>query len=191
MDWIWLVNINAFDWYAFQYQCDVIGIIGTETRSRFWREWVSKRRGDGAAQNDLPPVPNLERVEAALAMLQAEGFERVIFLGYGKGDEMAINMMKSQKLPVEGLILIDMPRINISDDFKALEIPVLEIFASQGLLGVDKAVKQGKAAMKRGAKTNYPVRRTLGAYHVFYGLEPMLLMTVKSWLNASFVKPRF
>jgi hypothetical protein len=138
----------------------------------------------------LPPVPNLERVEAALAMLQAEGFERVIFLGYGKGDEMAINMMKSQTLPVEGLILIDMPRINISDDFKALEIPVLEIFASQGLLGVDKAVKQGKAAMKRGAKTNYPVRRTLGANHVFYGLEPMLLMTVKSWLNASFVKPR-
>jgi len=139
----------------------------------------------------LPPVPNLERVEAALAMLQAEGFEQVIFLGYGKGDEMAINMMKSQKLPVEGLILIDMPRINISDDFKALEIPVLEIFASQGLLGMDKAVKEGKAAMKRGAKTNYPVRRTLGANHVFYGLEPMLLMTVKSWLNASFVKPRF
>ena len=138
----------------------------------------------------MPPVPNLERVEAALAMLQAEGFERVISLGYGKGDEMAINMMKSQTLPVEGLILIDMPRINISDDFKALEIPVLEIFASQGLLGVDKAAKQGKAAMKRGAKTNYPVRRTLGANHVFYGLEPMLLMTVKSWLNASFVKPR-
>ena len=125
--------------------------------------------GDGAAQNDLPPVPNLERVEAALAMIQAKGFERVIFLGYGKGDEMAINMMKSQTLPVEGLILIDMPRINISDDFKALEIPVLEIFASQGLLGVDKAVKQRKVAMKRGAKTNYAVRRILGANHVFYG----------------------
>jgi len=144
---------------------------------------------DDTEKNDLPPVPNLERVEAALAMLQAKGFERVIFLGHGKGAEMAIDMMQSQTLPIEGLVLVNLPKIEITDDFKGIGIPVLEVYASQGLPGVEMAVKQRKAAMKREAKTNYAVRRVLGANHVFYGLEPMLLMTVKSWLNASFVKP--
>jgi len=64
----------------------------------------------------------------------------------------------------------------------------LEVYGELGLLGVDKAVNQRRAIMKRVAKTNYDVRRILGANHVFYGLEPMLLMTVRSWLKATFVQ---
>ena len=142
----------------------------------------------GDMKTDLPPVPNLDRVEAALAMLQAKGVDRVIFLGHGKGAELAIELLESQTFPVAGLILVGLPEIEVDDDFKGLEIPVLEVYGELGLLGVDKAVNQRRAIMKRVAKTNYDVRRILGANHVFYGLEPMLLMTVRSWLKATFVQ---
>jgi predicted esterase len=143
---------------------------------------------DKGVKTDLPPIPNLERIEAALAMLQAKGIERVIFLGHGKGAELAIELLDSQTLPVAGLILVGMSEIEVDDDFKGLEIPVLEVYGELGLLGVDMAVNQRRAIMKRVAKTNYDVRRVLGANHVFYGLEPMLLLTVRSWLKATFVQ---
>jgi len=143
---------------------------------------------DKGVKTDLPPVPNLERVEAALAMLQAKGIDQVIFLGHGKGAELAIELLESQTFPVAGLILVGLPEIDVDDDFKGLEIPVLEVYGELGLLGVDKAVNQRRAIMKRVAKTNYDVLRILGANHVFYGLEPMLLMTVRSWLKATFVQ---
>jgi hypothetical protein len=142
----------------------------------------------GDVKTVLPPVPNLDRVEAGLAMLQAKGIDRVIFLGHGKGAELAIELLESQTFSVAGLILVGLPEIEVDDDFKGLEIPVLEVYGELGLLGVDKAVNQRRAIMKRVAKTNYDVRRILGANHVFYGLEPMLLMTVRSWLKATFVQ---
>jgi hypothetical protein len=142
-----------------------------------------------AMKADLPPVPNLERVEAALGMLQAKGIKRVIFLGHGKGAEVAIDMLDSQTLPVAGLILVGLSDVDVDDDFKGLEIPVLEVYGTQDLSGVAMAIKQRKAIMKRVAKPNYAVRQILGANHVFYGLEPMLLMTVRSWLKATFIEP--
>ena len=142
-----------------------------------------------AMKADLPPVPNLERIEAALAMLQAKGIKQVIFLGHGKGAEVAIDMLDSQTLPVAGLILVGLSDVDVDDDFKGLEIPVLEVYGTQDLPGVAMAIKQRKASMKRVAKPNYAVRQILGANHVFYGLEPMLLMTVRSWLKATFIEP--
>lgn len=148
--------------------------------------------GDVATGNKIknlvpPPVPNKERVEAALTMLQAKGFERVIFLGHGKGAEVAIAMLDSQTLPVVGLILVGMADVDIDDDFKGSEIPVLEVYGEYDLSGVEMAIKQRRASMKRVAKTNYSVRQVLGANHVFYGLESMLLMTVRSWLKVTIV----
>ena len=144
---------------------------------------------NSAMKADLPPVPNLERIEAALAMLQTKGIKQVIFLGHGKGAEVAIDLLDSQTLPVAGLILVGLSDVDVDDDFKGLEIPVLEVYGTQDLPGVAMAIKQRKSSMKRVAKPNYTIRQILGANHVFYGLEPMLLMTVRSWLKATFIEP--
>jgi hypothetical protein len=42
--------------------------------------------------------------------------------------------------------------------------------------------------MKRVGKTNYSVRRVLAANHMYHGLEPILLMTVRSWLKSNIVE---
>ena len=144
---------------------------------------------NSAMKADLPPVPNLERIEAALAMLQAKGIKQVIFLGHGNDAEVAIDLLDSQTLPVAGLILVGLSDVDVDDDFKGLEIPVLEVYGTQDLPGVAMAIKQRKASMNRVAKPNYAIRQILGANHVFYGLEPMLLMTVRSWLKATFIEP--
>jgi len=144
---------------------------------------------NSAMKADLPPVPNLERIEAALAMLQAKGIKQVIFLGHGNDAEVAIDLLDSQTLPVEGLILVGLSDVDVDDDFKGLKIPVLEVYGTQDLPGVAMAIKQRKSSMKRVAKPNYTIRQILGANHVFYGLEPMLLMTVRSWLKATFIEP--
>ena len=144
---------------------------------------------NSAMKADLPPVPNLERIEAALAMLQAKGIKQVLFLGHGNDAEVAIDLLDSQTLPVEGLILVGLSDVDVDDDFKGLKIPVLEVYGTQDLPGVAMAIKQRKSSMKRVAKPNYTIRQILGANHVFYGLEPMLLMTVRSWLKATFIEP--
>lgn len=146
--------------------------------------------GDKMEDVALSPVPNSTRVEAALTMLQSKGFESVIFLGHGKGGEVAIAMLDSQTLPVAGLILVGMADAGIGDDFEGSEIPVLEVYGEYDLSGVEMAIKQRRASMKRVSKNNYSVRQVLGANHVFYGLESMLSMTVRSWLKVTISDPR-
>lgn len=136
----------------------------------------------------LPPVANIERIKTALALLEGKGIQHVLLLGHGKGAEVALEFVKSQPLPVKGLILVGMADINIDDDFKALNIPILEVVGQRDLADVKMAVKKRKAEMKRVAKLDYDTREIIGAGHNFYGLTPMLLMTVRSWLNINFVE---
>lgn len=144
--------------------------------------------GDNTKRATLPAVSNPERVDAALAMLQAKGFKRVIFLGHGKGAKVALDVLKLHTLPVEGLILVGLDDVDIDDDFKGIEIPILDMYGEQDLVGVESAVNKRKAAMKRVGKMNYSVRRVLAANHMYYGLEPILLMTVRSWLKSNIVE---
>lgn len=137
----------------------------------------------------LPPVPNLERVEAALVLLQAKEIERVIFVGHGDGARLAIEMLDSKTMPVDGVVLVGLPaQSDIKERFEAIEIPVLDIYGGQDLPAVMKGVKQRKAMMKRVADSDYTVRKVLGANHVYYGMEPRLVSTLRSWLNAKFIK---
>ena len=139
--------------------------------------------------NILQPVSNSERMEAAWAFLKAKNIERIVFLGHGKGGQVAIDMLASKTFSVAGLILVGVTEFDNNDDFSTLEIPVLDVYGSQDLDGVKKAIKQRKALMKRELETGHTIRKVIGANHVYYGLEPMLLMTVRSWLNAKYIKP--
>ena len=140
---------------------------------------------------DLPPVPNSQRVEAAMAFLNAKSIDRIIFLGEGEGGKLALEMLASNTFPIAGLIMVGVSELERNDIFATLEIPILEVYGSRDNEGVERAVKRRKAEMKRNLESDYTIREVMGANHDYYGLEPMLVTTVRSWLNANYIQRIF
>lgn len=137
-------------------------------------------------QLSLPAVSNKQRIEAAIAFLEAKDIKRIIFLGHGRGGIVALQEFITPS--VSALILVGTPALTNNDEFKAFEQPILDIYGKQDLAGVAVAVNQRKAVMKRIDNILYTSREIMGANHVFYGLEPLLIATVRGWLYTTFVK---
>ena len=136
----------------------------------------------------LTPISNTQRIEAAIAFLQAKGIKRIIFLGHGSGGMIAIDELTTLTTPISALILVGTPALINSDEFKKFNQPILDIYGDQDLDGVSAAVMDRKVVMKRTDNIRYTAREITGANHVFYGLEPVLIATVRGWLHATFVK---
>lgn len=136
----------------------------------------------------LPPVSNKQRIEAAVAFLNAKGINRIIFVGHGRGGIVAINELSTLTTPISALVLVGTPALANNDEFKTFNQPILDIYGDQDLDGVSTAVNDRKVVMKRANNIRYTSREIIGANHVFYGLEPMLISTVRGWLHATFVK---
>lgn len=136
----------------------------------------------------LPPVTNKQRIEAAVEFLKAKDIKRIIFLGHGTGGIVAIDSLATITTPISALILVGTPSLANNDEFKTFNQPILDIYGDQDLEGVPAAVKDRKVVMKRSDNIRYTSREIIGANHVFYGLEPMLISTVRGWLHATFVK---
>tara|TARA_R110002167_G_scaffold8950_6_gene41096 strand:+ start:1487 stop:2455 length:969 start_codon:yes stop_codon:yes gene_type:complete len=136
----------------------------------------------------LPPILNAQRIEAAIAFLKAKDIKRIIFLGHGRGGLIAINELATIPTPISALILVGTPALANMDDFKTFNQPILDIYGDQDLEGVSTAVMERKVVMKRSGNIRYTSREIIGANHVFYGLEPTLVSTVRGWLYATFVK---
>ena len=136
----------------------------------------------------LPPISNTQRIEAAIAFLQAKDIKRIIFLGHGSGGLIAIDELTTITTPISALILVGTPALANNDEFKKFNQPILDIYGDQDLDGVSAAVMARKVVMKRTDNIRYTAREIIGANHVFYGLEPMLISTVRGWLYATFAK---
>jgi predicted alpha/beta-hydrolase family hydrolase len=136
----------------------------------------------------LPPITNKQRIEAAVEFLKAKDIKRIIFIGHGTGGIEAIDSLATIATPISALILVGTPSLANNDEFKTFEQPILDIYGDQDLEGVVAAVKDRKVVMKRSDNIQYTSREVIGANHVFYGLEPMLISTVRGWLHATFVK---
>ena len=136
----------------------------------------------------LPPITNTQRIEAAIEFLKTKGINRIIFLGHGTGGIVAIDSLSTITTPIPALILVGTPGLANNDEFKTFNQPILDIYGDQDLEGVATAVMDRKVVMKRGNNIRYTSREIVGANHVFYGLEPMLISTVRGWLHATFVK---
>lgn len=136
----------------------------------------------------LPPISNAQRIEAAISFLKAKDIKRIIFLGHGRGGLIAINELATITTPIPALILVGTPALTGMKDFKTFNQPILDIYGDQDLEGVSNAVMERKVVMKRSGNIRYTSREIIGANHVFYGLEPTLVSTVRGWLYATFVK---
>lgn len=136
----------------------------------------------------LPAISNKQRIEAAIEFLKAKDIKRIIFLGHGRGGSIAIEELPTIATRISALILVGTPELETHDEFKKLPLPILDIFGSQDLQGVSAAVHDRKIVMKRNGNIGYTSREIIGANHVFYGAEPLLISTVRGWLHNTFVK---
>jgi len=135
----------------------------------------------------LPPVANIERLEAVMSFIQSKNLERIVFVGHGAGGDKAIELLGQLKTPVSSLILIGTPELSTNDVWETLAFPILDIYGSNDTAFIAKAVKQRKKIMKKIESGNYEAREVIGADHVFYGLQPQLTLLIRSWLHKVFL----
>ena len=136
----------------------------------------------------LPPISNQERIQAALAFLQAKGIKRILFLGHGAGGDMAIELLDTIKTPVSALILVGSTAMPENEIFDKFNFPIFDVYGTSDLAGVPAAIKHREVAMKRVNNSRYQARRIVGADHVFSGLQATLTTTINGWLRTTFVE---
>lgn len=136
----------------------------------------------------LPAISNEQRIEAAVASLVAKGIKRIVFLGHGAGGMVAVKVLSTITTPISALILVGTPALENNDELVIFERPILDIYGVEDLQGVPAAVNDRKVDMKRAGNVLYTSREIFGANHVYYGLEPSLVTTVRGWLYTTFVK---
>lgn len=141
-----------------------------------------------ATTTELPPVSNQDRIQAALAFLQAKNINRIVFIGHGAGGDMAIELLDTIKTPISALLLVGATAHPKNDVFNEFNFPILDIYGANDLDVVPEAVEHRKTLMKRINNTRYQVRRVEGADHVFSGLRATLIATVSGWLRKQFVE---
>ena len=143
------------------------------------------------ADESLPAVSNKDRIDAAAAFLQSQDVKRIIFLGYGVGGSIAVDMLSDITTPISALIFVGVPELSLPLEtiFNPMKLPIFDIYGDNDLAGVAEAVKKRKTMMKRTGSEQYSAREILGADHVFYGLEDTLVKTLRGWLNTTFVEP--
>ena len=136
----------------------------------------------------LPPISNRQRIEAAVAFLQAKDIKQIVFIGHGQGGVVAVDTMNTIATPIFGLVMVGTPALPTNDQFISMGQPILDLYGGQDLTRVAKAVKNRKTEMKREANTNYSEREIDGANHNFDGLQLMLTSTLRGWLKTSFLE---
>lgn len=151
---------------------------------------LEKTESDGKAEDvkTSPSASNGQRIAAALAFLKEKDFERIVFIGHGKGGDLAFDSLQNNSEEIAALVLISTSAITKQEEFGLVELPVLDVMGSRDLAGVEQAVAQRKVMMKRNEVANYSDREIIGANHVYYGLEPMLISTLRGWLKTQFAQ---
>ncbi|OUR63623.1 hypothetical protein A9Q79_09795 [Methylophaga sp. 42_25_T18] len=137
----------------------------------------------------LPPVSNIERLEAVLSFIQAKNVERIVFVGHGKGGEKAVELLGQITTPISALVLIGTSKFASDEVWKTFEFPVLDIYGTNDFSHVASAVEHRKTIMRRIGSKNYESRKVIGADHVFYGLQPQLVSMIRRWLHRIFLAP--
>jgi hypothetical protein len=150
---------------------------------------VEEKLGDDDKQEKapLPPISNVQRLEAAIAFLQAKDIDRIIYVGHGAGGNLAVELLDTETTPIQALVLISTPALTTNDVFNTFQHPILDLYGANDLDGVTEAVHQRKVLMKRTGNAQYSTREISGANHFFTGLETTLVNSLRGWLRSTFL----
>lgn len=143
---------------------------------------------DEQDETTLPVISNQQRLEAALAFLQAKNIRSIVLLGHGQGGVMAVELLDVVKIPMMGLILVATPSLGVDEPFVKMEQPILDVYGERDESAIIDAAQHRKMLMRRNGNTNYYERSVASADHDFVGVEAVLTATVRGWLKTHFVQ---
>lgn len=153
----------------------------------------SEDTSDSAPQPDtsLTPVADSQRIQAAIAHMQADNPKRLILAGMGAGALEAIRSMASLPVPPAGLVIISGPAIAEQDRniLTNLALPVLDITAGSAREPLKRAARERTTMMKRIQHDGYSQRTVAGANAAFYTQREMVARLVRNWLYQRFIAP--
>jgi pimeloyl-ACP methyl ester carboxylesterase len=135
----------------------------------------------------LPPVSNQERISSLLAFIQSQDFERIVFVGYGQGGNVAIETLSQLNVPVNALMLVNVGKLSDEQLFETFVFPIADIVGANVSNSIKKASKRRKVLMKRVENENYNIRQVLGANKQFLGMEKRLADVMRAWLYKQFL----
>jgi len=150
---------------------------------------TEEKEGDGDKKEkaSLPPISNVQRLDAAIAFLQEKEIDRIIYVGHGAGGNLAVELLDTETTPIQALVLISTPALTTNDVFKTMQHPILDLYGGNDLEGVAKAVQQRKVMMKRTGNSRYATREIVGANRLFTGLQTTLVNSLRGWLKVTFI----
>ncbi|MDF1588470.1 MAG: DUF3530 family protein [Gammaproteobacteria bacterium] len=138
----------------------------------------------------LPVISNQQRVEAALAFLNAKNIGRIVLLGHGQSGVTAVTLLDVIATPMMGLILVATPELEADKSFETMQQPILDVYGERDEISVVNAVQHRKLVMKRNDNNNFSERRVVAADHNFTGVESVLMSTIRGWLRTQFVNEK-
>lgn len=153
---------------------------------------TEEKEGDDEQQDKLllPPISNIQRLDAAIAFLRAKEIDRIIYVGHGTGGNLAVELLDTETTPIQALILVGTPKLKMNEVFKTFKHPILDLYGDNDLDGVAEAVQQRKVIMKRTGNGQYAIREISGADHFFTGLETILVNSLRGWLRSTFLNDK-
>lgn len=146
--------------------------------------------GQQQTGKDLPAVSNEQRIEAALAFLEVKEIDRILFLGHGKGGRVAAEVLSQLSIPINGLIFVNTPEVE-EQFIEPLKLPIFDLYGSNALAGIEQAIKKRTVAMKRAENSSYVARDIIGANHAFYGMDSLLVNSIRAWLKKTYLQDNY
>ncbi|HKK15701.1 MAG TPA: DUF3530 family protein [Gammaproteobacteria bacterium] len=131
------------------------------------------------------------RIDSAIDYLNRKHYRHVVLLGYGFGAATAIYALANDNKPaVNGLVAISIlarkflePGINLTGLLEKLDIPILDIYASNDKSVVVDTADDRRLAARRNGGVHYTQEIIAGTDHYYTGQEPLLLQQIVDWLE--------
>lgn len=142
---------------------------------------------DIKADQYAPTLPASDkRLDAAMAFLKGEGYERIAIVAHSFGNLNLSHWLLNSKPEVFAYAGVGMnwnnDALNLPDVLKQLRLPVLDLYGSEDEPDII-AEAPTRAASGKASGGNYQQRVSPGADHFFRGEEADLVKTVSDWLD--------
>lgn len=128
------------------------------------------------------------RIDAAIQYLKKNGSNTIVLIGHSQGSLMSTYYLAQEKRDVVGFVAIGMssyeedPRMNSVQLLKKINLPILDLYATNDLEEVRKNIDARAASAKASGNKNFSQTEITGN-HFLDGEEETLVKTVADWLQ--------
>jgi len=130
------------------------------------------------------------RIDAAIQYLKKNGSNNIVLIGHSQGAAMTAYYLSTSKKDIKGFVAIGMgafakdPRMNSIKALEKINIPILDLYATEDLDPIRNTIKSRAAAAKKAANKNFS-QIEISGNHFYDDHEEKLVRTVAEWLKNS------